>query len=75
MGHCNHPSTQAGQEAFKAIVRTFYKGIAGVFFSFAINNEASLEGIRGWLEEVREHAHEEVVFFLVGTKSDLEDER
>lgn len=29
---------QAGQEAFRAIVRSFYKGIAGVFLSFALDN-------------------------------------
>lgn len=66
---------KAGQEAFKAIVRTFYKGIAGVFLAFSINSEESLETLISWCREVREHAHEEVVFFLVGTKSDLEEER
>lgn len=28
-----------------------------------------------WYDEVEEYGHEEVVFFLVGTKADLEDER
>ena len=56
-------------------MRTFYKGIAGVFLAFSINSEETLHAVQSWFSEVREHAHEEVVFFLVGTKSDLEDER
>lgn len=28
----------AGQEAFRAIVRSFYKGISGVFLAFALDN-------------------------------------
>lgn len=56
-------------------MRTFYKGIAGVFLAFSIIQESSLETLNSWLQEVREHGHEEVVFFLVGTKSDLEDDR
>ena len=28
---------KAGQEAFRAIVRSFYKGIAGVFLTFAMD--------------------------------------
>ena len=67
--------SKAGQEAFRAIVRSFYKGIAGVFLSFALDNMETLEALRIWLKEVRENGHEEIVFFLIGTKADLEDER
>ena len=28
----------AGQEAFRAIMRSFYKGICGIFFTFCIDN-------------------------------------
>ena len=66
---------QAGQQAFRAIVRSFYKGIAAVFLSFSLTNEESLEALRTWIREVKDNGHEEVIFFLVGTKADLEDER
>jgi GTPase SAR1 family protein len=29
---------QAGQEAFRAIMRSFYKGICGIFFTFGIDS-------------------------------------
>ena len=41
---------QAGQEAFRAIVRSFYKGIAAVFLSFAIDNEESLDTLKSWVK-------------------------
>lgn len=44
-----------------------------MFLAFAINNLESLEGVKIWLKEVKDYGHEEIVFFLVGTKSDLED--
>ena len=38
MGYSKYFLIKAGQEAFRAIVRSFYKGIAGVFLSFALDN-------------------------------------
>ena len=66
---------QAGQEAFRAIVRSFYKGIAAVFLSFSLTSDESLDALRTWVREVKDNGHEEVIFFLVGTKADLEGER
>lgn len=44
MGYCIFFSfTQAGQEFFRSLVRSFYKGIAAVFFVFAIDNKQSLK--------------------------------
>lgn len=56
-------------------MRTFYKGISAVFLVYAINSLESLQELRNWVQEVREHAHEEVVIFLLGSKNDLESQR
>jgi GTPase SAR1 family protein len=53
-------------------MRSFYKGICGIFFTFGIDNEDSFASLDGWVKEARENAHEEAVLFLVGAKSDLE---
>ena len=66
---------QAGQEAFRAIVRSFYKGISGVFLAFALDDEQTLEALKIWHKQVKENGHEEVMFFLVGTRADLQQER
>ena len=62
---------KAGQEAFRAIMRSFYKGISGIIFTFGIDNEESFNNLEGWVREAKDNAHEEAVLFLVGAKSDL----
>jgi GTPase SAR1 family protein len=66
---------QAGQEVFRSIVRSFYKGITGVFLSFALDRSDTLDALRGWIKEVKDNGHEEIMFFLVATRADLVDER
>ena len=41
LGHCNHRNTQAGQESFKAITRSYYKGSIAAFLVFDITTRAS----------------------------------
>ena len=70
MGYCNTFCIKAGQEFFKALVRTFYKGISAVFLVYAIDKADSLHELRRWVDEVRENSHEEVVMFLIGSRLD-----
>lgn len=53
------------------MARSFYKGISAVFLTFSLDKEDTLEGLRGWQREVRDNGHPEIVFFLVGAKSDI----
>lgn len=41
--------------------------------TFALDIEDSLEALKTWQKEVKEHGHEEIVFFLIGTRADLEN--
>ena len=52
-------------------MRSFYKGISGIIFTFGIDNEESFNNLEGWVREAKDNAHEEAVLFLVGAKSDL----
>ncbi len=38
-------------------MRSFYKGIAAVFFIFAVDRLESLKELQGWVDEVKENAH------------------
>ena len=64
-----------GQEVFKAVVKSSYKGVAAVIFFYSIERKESYERLSIWVREVKDHVHEETIFFLVGTKLDLEDHR
>lgn len=62
---------EMGQEAFKSVVKSHYKGVAAVMFFYSIERKDSFEKLSLWVREVKENVHEETVLFLIGTKLDL----
>ncbi|CAD8202605.1 unnamed protein product [Paramecium pentaurelia] len=62
----------AGQEQFRSMIKSFYRGAAAVFVLYSINQRDSFEKLQDWLTELHESAHEEIVKILVGNKSDME---
>jgi GTPase SAR1 family protein len=46
-----------------------------VIFFYSIERRESFDKLAVWVREVKENVHEETVFFLIGTKLDLEDVR
>lgn len=64
-----------GQEAFKSIVKSHYKGVAAILLFYEIDRHDSYEKLGTWLREIRDNTHDETVIYLVGTKLDLEDVR
>uniref|UniRef100_A0A8D0BG95 Uncharacterized protein n=1 Tax=Salvator merianae TaxID=96440 RepID=A0A8D0BG95_SALMN len=66
----------AGQERFRSVTRSYYRNSAGGMLMFDLTNRASFESIRNWHQEVVDTVKpHQVVFLLVGHKSDLEVER
>eukprot|EP00917_Polyrhabdina_sp_WS-2016_P012279 GHVP01027008.1.p1 GENE.GHVP01027008.1~~GHVP01027008.1.p1 ORF type:complete len:211 (+),score=35.34 GHVP01027008.1:130-762(+) len=61
----------AGQERYRAITSAYYRGAVGALIVYDITREDTFYGIEKWLQELREHADNEVVIILVGNKSDL----
>jgi GTPase SAR1 family protein len=48
LGYCTWITIKAGQELFRAVVRSFYKGISAVFFVYAIDRATSFEELKAW---------------------------
>lgn len=65
----------AGQEAFRSIVRSYYRNAAGVILCYDITNEESFRNIKTWLEDVITNCNNSPQIILVGTKCDLEHRR
>lgn len=61
----------AGQESFRAITRSYYRGAAGCLLVYDVTSRRSFENARNWLADVREHADPHVSCILVGNKVDL----
>lgn len=72
LGHSNSYNTQAGQEAYKSITRSYYRSTVGAILVYDITNRRSFDNLSKWLEETHRHANNEnIVVMLVGNKEDL----
>lgn len=62
----------AGQEAFQAITRTYYKGAVGALLVYDITRRDTFNHVTKWLEEVQTNSSKSIVIILIGNKKDLE---
>ena len=65
----------AGQEAFQAITRTYYKGAICALIVYDITRKETFIHVTKWLEEVRNNSSKTITVILIGNKKDLEDKR
>ena len=64
----------AGQERYKAITKSYYKGSNGVLLLYNICDKKTFGHIKEWLEAVKsmiDNYENKYVIFLMGTKLDL----
>ena len=62
----------AGQESFRSITRSYYRGATGALLVYDISRRDTFNHLTRWLEEARQHANPKMVIMLIGNKSDLE---
>ncbi|ORY93498.1 ras family-domain-containing protein [Syncephalastrum racemosum] len=65
----------AGQESFRTITRSYYRGAAGALLVYDITRRDTFQNLSTWLEDVRQHANPNTVIMVIGNKSDLESKR
>ena len=65
----------AGQDRFKNINQTYYKGAIGVVLVYSITDLNSFNNVKNWIKQIYEHTSPDIKKVLIGNKSDLEDER
>lgn len=65
----------AGQERYRSITTSYFRGANCIALVYDITDEQSFNNMVSWLEEVSNHARENVLKIVVGNKCDLEDER
>ncbi len=65
----------AGQERFKAITKSYYKGSDGAVLLYDITDKKSFEHVKDWIESIKTSAstidNNKYCIFLIGTKIDL----
>eukprot|EP01083_Nonionella_stella_P057384 150657_1 len=65
----------AGQESFRSITRSYYRGAAGALLVYDITRRDSFKHIAEWLAEARQHGNPDMTVMLIGNKSDLDRQR
>ncbi|KAJ1725569.1 Ras- protein Rab-2-B [Coemansia erecta] len=65
----------AGQESFRSITRSYYRGAVGALLVYDITRRDTFEHVATWLEDVRKHSNTETTIILIGNKCDLEAKR
>ena len=61
----------AGQESFRSITRSYYRGAAGALLVYDITRRETFEHLASWLEDARQHANPNMTIMLIGNKADL----
>merc|ERR1712086_298338 len=62
----------AGQERYRAITSAYYRGAVGALLVYDITKESTFEAVKTmWLEELKQHADDNIIIMLVGNKKDL----
>ena len=63
---------QAGQEAFRSITRSYYRGAAGALLVYDITRRDTFNHLTTWLEDARQHSNSNMVIMLIGNKRFVE---
>ncbi|KAF2710935.1 ras-domain-containing protein [Pleomassaria siparia CBS 279.74] len=61
----------AGQETYKSITRSYFRGASGALLVFDISRKNTFLSVTSWLTDLRQIAEEGIIVVLVGNKSDL----
>lgn len=67
--------TQAGQEAFRSITRSFYRGANAACVVYSIANKASFQSLPQWISDLRAQSGAQIRIYLLGNMNDLSDHR
>ena len=63
---------QAGQESFRSITRSYYRGAAGALLVYDITRRETFNHLSRWLEEARANGNPDMVVMLIGNKADMD---
>lgn len=65
----------AGQERFRSLTKNHYKASDGMLLIYDVTKKSTFEGIRDWIEQIREKAPPNIQIVLIGNKIDDIDNR
>lgn len=67
--------TRAGQERFRTITSSYYRGADAIIITYDITRKETFVQIEKWLKEVKQYSSTDICKVLVGCKADLIQQR
>eukprot|EP01114_Cavostelium_apophysatum_P021261 TRINITY_DN736_c0_g1_i1.p1 TRINITY_DN736_c0_g1~~TRINITY_DN736_c0_g1_i1.p1 ORF type:complete len:205 (+),score=47.51 TRINITY_DN736_c0_g1_i1:157-771(+) len=65
----------AGQEKFRTITSTYYRGAHGIAIVYDVTDSTSFNHLTMWLQEIERSAKDSVSKIIIGNKSDMTTKR
>ena len=65
----------AGQDRFRAITKSYYKSANGVILIYDITSIQTFDNVKPWISQIKEQSSQDIVIYIVGNKTDMEEER
>ena len=65
----------AGQERFKSLSANYIKKADGILIVYDVTNKQSFINVENWIKSAKEDMNKNIPIYLIGNKSDLEEER
>jgi small GTP-binding protein len=65
----------AGQERFRTLAPMYYRNSLVALLVFSITDDRTLQDVKSWAAEMKQQAEKMPTLFVIGNKSDLEDQR
>jgi small GTP-binding protein len=64
----------SGQERFRTITRSYYRGCSAVFLVFGLDDRTTFNNLRVWYREFMESCNEQdtPLLYVIGTKTDMD---
>jgi small GTP-binding protein len=61
----------AGQERYRSLVPMYYREAAGAIIVYDVSVPDGLKKAHEWVKDVRQHAPQNIIIYLIGNKYDL----
>lgn len=65
----------AGQEKFKTITSSYYRGAHGFIVVYDITNFNSFLSVKNWIQEIHYYSNDKAKIIILGNKNELENQR
>ena len=64
-----------GQEAYKSLIRSFYRNSVLAIVVYAIDNKQTFKDLEIWINDLKKESNPDVKIIIIGNKADNEDLR